>query len=169
MEKINILKKISDFVYEIAKFMTIFYISGVLIIVLTSVLLRMVGKAPSWSEELARWLLIGTAYIGASVALKEKTHIGITIIVKSLKSFLLKKILLIASNVLVLIFLLFLTYSGADAAIKAVDQMGDIVKMPMMLPKLNIPLGSLFMTIHIIYNISLAFTTNNLNELLLSD
>lgn len=169
MGKNNILKKLSDFIYELGKYITLFYTLIVLIIVLASVLLRMIGKAPSWTEELARWLLIGVAFVGASVALKEGTHIGITIIIKSIKSLLIKKILIIFSHLMVLFFLLFLTYSGFDAAIRARSQMGDILPFTMMYPKLNIGLGALFMTIHVIYIISLTFKSNNLDEVLLSN
>jgi TRAP-type transport system small permease protein len=168
MGRNNILKKLSDFVYELGKYITLSYTLIVLIVVLASVLLRMIGKAPSWTEELARWLLVGVGFVGASVALKEGAHVGITIIIKSIKPVLLKKILIIFSHLAALFFLLYLTYSGFDAAIRARAQMGDVLKIPMMYTKLNIALGALFMVIHVIYIISITFKSNNLDEVLLS-
>ena len=74
---INILKKASDLTYTIAKWIMFAYVLGVTILAIVGVFFRIMGSALSWNEELMRWLLIGIAYIGASVALKVQNHIGI--------------------------------------------------------------------------------------------
>jgi TRAP-type C4-dicarboxylate transport system permease small subunit len=61
----------------------------------------------SWTEEMARYLMIWFAFLGMSLALKEEMHVGINVIIDLLpdKIRLLFKML---GNLLVMVFLLFL-------------------------------------------------------------
>ena len=148
---VDILKILSDRVDRFATWMSILYAFLVTVIVLGSVFLRMAGRAPSWSEEFARWLLIGIAFVSSSIALKRGGHIGITALVKSIPYKSLLKVIIQFSNLLVLIFLLYVFWFGLDAAIKAVDQTGDIIPLSVIYVKLHIPLGVLLMIIHVLY------------------
>lgn len=162
------LKQLSDRVDRIAIQISIVYAFLVTVIVLGSVFMRMAGSAPSWSEEFARWLLIGIAFISSSVALKRGAHIGITVLVKSIPSNLLVKIIILLSNVLVLIFLAFMFWFGLDAAVKAVDQTGDIIPISVIYIKLHIPLGAMMMIIHVLYYAAGIFTRDDPKNFLLS-
>lgn len=165
---IQLLKTASDRVDRIAMWMSILYAFLVTVIVLGSVFLRMAGRAPSWSEEFARWLLIGIAFVSSSIALKRGGHIGITVLVKSIPYKLLVKIIIQISNILVLIFLLYVFWFGIDAAIKAVDQSGDIIPVSVIYVKLQIPLGGLMMIVHVLYYIAGVFTSDDPKKFLLS-
>ncbi|GAK57610.1 tripartite ATP-independent periplasmic transporter DctQ component [Candidatus Vecturithrix granuli] len=169
MDKImQLLKTASDRVDRIAMWMSILYAFLVTVIVLGSVFLRMAGRAPSWSEEFARWLLIGIAFVSSSIALKRGGHIGITVLVKSIPYTPLVKLIIQISNILVLIFLLYVLWFGIDAAIKAVDQTGDIIPVSVIYVKLQIPLGVLMMIVHVLYYIAGVFTSDDPKKFLLS-
>jgi len=158
----------SDKVDRLAIWISILYAFIVTVLVLGSVFLRMAGSAPSWSEEMARWLLVGIAFISSSVALKRGAHIGITSLVKSLPYSLLVKIIIQASNVLVLVFLVYMFWFGLDAALKAVDQTGDIIPVSVVFVKLQIPIGALMMITHVLYCIAGIFTEDDPKTFLLS-
>ncbi|MBS3918195.1 MAG: TRAP transporter small permease subunit [Deltaproteobacteria bacterium] len=64
----------------------LFIITGAMTVsVLLGVLFRYVLKAPlPWSEEMARYLMIWGVSLGASIAFREGSHVGITILVDRL-------------------------------------------------------------------------------------
>lgn len=162
------LQLASDRVNRVAVWISILYAFLVTVIVLASVFLRMAGRAPTWSEEFARWLLVGIAFISSSVALKRGSHIGITALVKSIPNNMVIRALILLSNVLVLTFLVYMFWFGLDAAIKAVDQTGDIIPMSVIYIKLHIPLGALMMIIHVLYATAGLFTNDDPRAFLLS-
>lgn len=162
------LQYASERVDRVAIYISIVYAFLVTVLVLGSVFLRMAGNAPTWSEELARWLLVGIAFISSSVALKRGSHIGITVLVKSIPFKLPVKIIILLSNVLVLIFLAFMFWFGLDAAIKAADQSGDIIPISVIYVKLHIPLGAMMMAIHVLYCTVGIFTNEDPKIFLLS-
>ncbi len=146
----NILKKASDLIYIVAKWIMFAYVLGVTILAIVGVFFRVMGSALSWNEELMRWLLIGIAYIGASVALKVQNHIGI-------EYFLLKmnkramKIALIVGYIAIIVFLVITTKYTFQTALIARRQYGAILRVPMIWVKMNLPLGSIFMLVHMTY------------------
>ena len=147
---INILKKASDLTYIIAKWIMFAYVLGVTILAIVGVFFRTMGSALSWNEELMRWLLIGIAYIGASVALKVQNHIGI-------EYFLLKmnkrtmKIAIIVGYIAIIVFLVITTKYTFQTALLSRRQYGAILRVPMIWVKMNLPLGSIFMIVHMTY------------------
>jgi TRAP-type C4-dicarboxylate transport system permease small subunit len=55
-----------------------------------AVLVQVIGryvfsKTPSWSEEMARQFMIIFSFIGVAIGVRDKIHIGLTIVVDSLK------------------------------------------------------------------------------------
>lgn len=169
MSKImNWLGFASDWVDRVAIWISILYAFLVTVIVLASVFLRMAGRAPSWSEEFARWLLVGIAFISSSVALKRGAHIGITAIIKTIPSQTLLRVVIQLSNILVLIFLAYMFWFGFDAALKAIDQTGDIIPVSVFFVKLHIPIGALMMIIHVLYYSAGIFTNEDPRNFLLS-
>lgn len=154
MEKITaLLEKLSNQVDKAAICLSVLYAFVSTVVVLSSVFLRMVGHAPSWSEEFARWLIIAIAFVSSSVALKKGMHIGITSLIKRIKNRYLTILLIQITNLSVLFFLVLLFWTGFDAAIKAVDQTGDIIPISVVYVKLHLPLGALMMAVHIVYYI----------------
>ncbi|GAJ01698.1 unnamed protein product, partial [marine sediment metagenome] len=57
------------------------------VIILYSVFMRYIlNMAPTWSEELARYLMIWIGLLALSVALKEGKHIGLTLGIRKVPS-----------------------------------------------------------------------------------
>jgi TRAP-type C4-dicarboxylate transport system permease small subunit len=161
-------KKLSDGADALARWTSIIYALVSTVVVLASVFLRMAGNAPSWSEELARWLLIGMTFISGSVALRRGQHIGVTALVKMIKNKTLVKIILQISNLLVFAFLAYAFYYSLDAALDASDQMGDIIPINFMWVKIQLPAGLAIMIIHLLYFSVAMFKSDNPHEFMLS-
>ncbi|WP_319562642.1 TRAP transporter small permease [Marispirochaeta sp.] len=101
----------------------------------------------AWSEELARWFLVGLAVISASVAFKRKEHVGIELIVEQfpLK---LKRTVAVITDLMILFFMVVCLNSSYTVALQAARQTGDVIPISMLWVKMNIPLGFAFMIVH---------------------
>lgn len=147
---IGALKKASDLAYEAAKWLMFVYILGVTVLAIVGVFFRTIGSSLSWNEELMRWLLIGLAYIGASVGLRTRNHIGIEFFILRMSKTMRRTSILIGYAAIT-VFLLIVLWYGFEAALNARRQYGAILRLPMVWVKMNLPLGSLFMLIHMSY------------------
>lgn len=147
---VQTLKKISDITGKVAAWIMFVYLVAVTLLAFVGVGFRAMGQSLSWNEELMRWLLIGIAYIGASVALKERSHIGIEFFILRMGPTL-RKISIVIGYVAIVVFLLVLIYVGWKSAVQGMNQTGSILRVKMVYVKLNLPLGGLFMLIHMTY------------------
>ena len=98
----------------------------------------------AWSEEIVRYAFIWFTMIGASYAIKERTHICIEGVLNFLPKTI-KKTLLICGEGLLLITLLFLFYKSLDYTLftmKTVSR-ATVTKVPMFYIYAGMPLGFL--------------------------
>lgn len=144
------LKQASDYSYLIAKYIVLIYVTVVTILAILGVFFRTAGKALSWNEELMRWLLIGIGYIGASAALKIRSHIGIEFFLFKMKTPV-RKIAIMFGYLFIMIFLAIIFWYTLKASLMARYQLGAIIRIPMLWVKLNIPLGCILMLVHMMY------------------
>ena len=144
------LEKASDGAFFLGKWITFAYIAAVTILSILGVIFRSAGSALTWNEELMRWLLVSLAYIGASVGMRTKNHIGIEFFLTRLK-FKVQRIVLVIGYIAIVVFLIIVLVYGFQVALNARRQLGSIVRIPMIYVKMNVPLGSLLMLIHILY------------------
>lgn len=144
------LKKVSDWTNKVAVAIMLLYVISVTVLAFIGVVYRSIGSALSWNEELMRWLLIGIAYIGGSVALKEQSHIGVVYFVTKMSPRW-KKISIIVGYLAIILFLIVVVVYGWRAAYIARRQIGAILRVSTIYAKLNVPVGAFFMLIHMIY------------------
>ena len=153
-----LFKKMSELCEKIGITISIVYGVSVFLIVFSGVLLRTgftlqahlgmnIVRPFPWSEELARWLLVGLAMLSASVGFKRKEHIGIELVVDLFPP-VLKRAVAIITDITVLIFMAICLYSSYIVALQAANQTGDVIPYSMLWVKMNIPLGFAFMIIH---------------------
>jgi TRAP-type C4-dicarboxylate transport system permease small subunit len=146
----RILEKASDGAFFVGKWLTFVYIAAVTVLSILGVIFRSAGSALTWNEELMRWLLVSLAYIGASVGMRTRNHIGIEFFLTRMK-FTVQKILIIIGYIAIVLFLIIVLVYGFQVAMSARRQLGSIVRIPMVYVKMNLPLGSLLMLTHILY------------------
>jgi TRAP-type transport system small permease protein len=158
---VDFLEKASDITNKIALVLLTVYISIVTFLALIGITYRLMGNSISWAEELSRWLLIGIAFVGASVVLKRGSHVGVVFFLKILKNKALIRSITVVTNLLVLVSLGYFFWFGLMAALGSFRQMGGIIQIPMAYVKLNLPLGCLFMMVHMLYYIVGAATAKN--------
>jgi len=160
-------RKISDIVERASICITVFYIAAVFCVVFLGVIMRVIGSTFSWSEEISRWLLIGITYIGASLALKRRQHVGIALVIRALPRAWCR-IAVILIDIAVIAFIYYGFRTSLATALQSAKQFGDIIKLPMMYVKLNLPVGFLFMFVHMVYFLLGAFRAEDPQDFILS-
>jgi TRAP-type C4-dicarboxylate transport system permease small subunit len=78
------LRKTSDRLDTVFRFALFLTLSSMIVLITAQVIFRVFFTALSWSEELSRYLLVWSSFIGASVAFKKGSHIAVTFAVDSL-------------------------------------------------------------------------------------
>jgi TRAP-type C4-dicarboxylate transport system permease small subunit len=78
------LKKSSDHLDTVFRFALFLTLSSMIVLITAQVIFRVFFTALSWSEELSRYLLVWSSFIGASVAFKKGAHIAVTFAVELL-------------------------------------------------------------------------------------
>lgn len=144
MENNSIFDKIENFGDKLAK-ITIFIViilTGILVVtVLTGVFFRyIIRDSLSWTEELARYLMIWAALLAVSVGIKDKEHVGIQLLIKQFPP-LITKIITFVVYIITIIFLAVLTVKGYQVAERAKVQLSLALNISMYWPLMSIPVS----------------------------
>lgn len=117
------------------------------VVVLLQVFLRYVVRASlPWSEELARYLMVWIGLMGASIALREGRHVGVTFLVERARGPA-RKALTGLALLAILAFLWLLLDQGTVLLGNIWHQRSPAMSLPMVIPYAAIPLGALFMIV----------------------
>ncbi len=165
---VRFLGKLSGWAEQFGLIMVTIYASTTFIVVSLEVITRMMNNALPWTEELARWLLVATCFIGGSVALKRKKHVGVTGLIRFLP-LQVKRIVMLITHITVAVFLVYLIGYSFKMIASQGWQTGSVITVPMYYVRANIPLGGTLMLIHMLYFISLLLFTNEVDAAQISD
>ncbi|PAV28332.1 hypothetical protein CIL05_16995 [Virgibacillus profundi] len=125
---------------------------GVAIFVFIAAVMRWVGYPIVWSVEFAQLLFIWVIFIGANRCLREDKHISVDFFTKRLP-FKLKEIIEIGMYLLMLLFLIFLSYYGILLSIENSMRLINNLAVSYSLITLSVPIGSLLMIITVIFKL----------------
>lgn len=103
----------------------------------------------SWSEEVARYLMIWVSFLGASLALKYGFHIGVEFVINRFPEKVRNWVNLIA-KIGILIFLIYFTIGGFLVSWAVRDQDSPALLFSMAYAYLAAPLGGVFMIIQLL-------------------
>jgi len=144
LQKTNIFEKLESFADKLAKItlLVVKVLTGILVItVLTGVFFRYVVRdSLSWTEELARYLMIWAALLAVSVGIKDKEHVGIQLLIKQFPPFLTKVITAVV-YIITIVFLGVLTFKGYQVAGRAKTQLSLALNISMYWPLMSIPVS----------------------------
>lgn len=160
------LRKLSDALEKFALALATGLLIMVFCLVFSGVILRVIGNSFSFSEELSRWGLISLCFIGASVALKQKQHVGVNMLMQALPLPIAKAGVAVA-YIVVSILLVTASWFSFTAALAAKDMSGDIVPLSMMYVKMSLPLGMFMMFIHLLNGFVGLFKAKEINAVLI--
>lgn len=143
----EIIHGIDKVINKILRFIVIIMLSVMSVVVFAQVLFRIVHLSIPWSEELSKYLLIWSTFLGAAICIRKGSLVGLEFLKNSLseeKQKLLQTIL----NLIVCAMLLFLISVGFWAVRRVWFQITPVLKLSMGLMYAAIPVGSVFMLIN---------------------
>ena len=150
-EKTGMIDRLSYFVDRLARFLITVMMAAMVLIILFGVFNRFLFKLPvSWTEEVAKYLLIWISMLGSAVAIRIGAHVGVGLLVTRLGE---KKRNLISwiNQVLIMVFIISLVLLGMKFCLGEIDQMGYATRISMFYPFLAIPAGCLMIIVQLLY------------------
>lgn len=119
------------------------------LILFAQVLARYAGHSLSWSEEVGRYLLVATTFLGATVAYKRAHFIGLAGFGARF-GLLMEQLIMRFLQALTLGCFGLITWYGVIYTLKSWDQTSTAVQMPMALPVSVVPLSGAIFLLHIL-------------------
>jgi len=121
------------------------------ILCLYAVFMRYVlNAAPTWSEELTRYLMVWGALLGMGVAMRHGKHIGLSSLVQAIWRRL-TPFMLILADLVNLIFWITVFVTGITMTIIVAEQRSPSLNLPMWIAYIPVPIGGFFFMIEALH------------------
>lgn len=143
----KIIHDVDKVINKILRFIVIIMLSVMSVVVFAQVLFRIVHLSIPWSEELSKYLLIWSTFLGAAICIRKGSLVGLEFLKNSMSEEK-QKILQTILNLIVCAMLLFLINVGFWAVRRVWFQITPVLKLSMGLMYAAIPIGSVFMLIN---------------------
>ena len=136
------MSSLSRWVNNLVSYLCTISIGGMTFVVLLGVLFRYVFRQPlGWSEELSRYLMIWSASLAISIGIRENEHVGLSMLMDSTKSTLVRSILGTLIFLVNAAFLFIMFYYAVLMVRDATFQISMGLGITMVLPTLAIPVS----------------------------
>ena len=155
------LNKISLYLDKFVRILICLILFLMLFLVVTQVFLRYVFEMPlAWTDEVSRYLMTWLVFIGASVASKEASHLGVTILYEkfNIKT---KTFLTIFMNIAICVFLVFVIVHGYSLLMAIKKAKSPVLQISMAIPYTSVFIGSILMIFQTLVS-TLNMATENL-------
>jgi TRAP-type C4-dicarboxylate transport system permease small subunit len=151
-KKVNLLHRINQFLGYLEMGALALLTTVMFLVVFGQVIFRYVLNEPSpWTEELARYLFIWIALIGAAYGVKGRSHFGFELIVRKMPRSLQRfERLYVHACMGILVFVL--TFYGMRMLRVVSFQMTPALQIPMRYVYLSLPVSGFLMSFHLICN-----------------
>jgi TRAP-type transport system small permease protein len=121
------------------------------LLVFTNVVTRYIfSYSINWAEELARYLMVWTAFLGAGLGMREGQHVAIELLHDYLPKPI-RKIVKAFVGIVIIGFMAILVYLGVQYALVSMDQNSPVLRWPMGLIYSAIPIGASLFILHLVF------------------
>lgn len=143
----KLIYSVDKIINQILKTVVVIMLSVMSIVVFAQVIFRIMHLSIPWSEELSKYLLIWSTFLGSALCIRRKSLVGLEFFLNSMtkKN---QKILQTVLNLIVCAMLLFLIRVGFWSVRQVWFQITPVLKQSMGLMYASIPVGSVFMLIN---------------------
>jgi TRAP-type C4-dicarboxylate transport system permease small subunit len=148
------MQRISDRLNLLCEIILVVILSAMAVVVFLQVLFRYLLHLPLfWTEEFARYCLVWASLLGAAVALKRGEHIAVTFFLEQFSSRIAGTLTMVA-RISVGIILTVMTWGGINLVVITSTQISPALRIPMAVPYMALPVGSVIMLFHVIASIA---------------
>ncbi len=148
---VAIVERISRYCATAAKGVIFVCMAAISVVILAQVFSRYVlGSSIFWAEELARYLMIWMGLVGASLALRQGSHVAITLLLDKLGQRSRPWVLLLGRAVMA-VFLFVLIKEGIGHASFFISQKSPAMRISMLWAYSAMYVGGAFMAFHLLH------------------
>jgi len=149
------------FIYKIIDIVIILSFSVILLATFYNILLRNIfSSGYLWLDEIITLSMVIAVMFGVALGIKEKTHVALDGIVAKMPRKI-QRVFYFVDNIIVLIFFIFTIYGGFRYVSIAKGQAMMVLKWPVSILYIFIPIGIIFATIEHIINCIIDIKTDN--------
>lgn len=157
------MRRVVDILSEINKYVISALLAAMTIVVVVSITMRYVfNRAPSWSEEVTKYMFIYLIFLAAAQGVRYQVHVRIDTLERRLNG-IPEKVLRGAINGLLLLFLVVLTVYGFKLVGATMRQASPALGIPMGIAYLAIPIGAILSMIFMAFPDDTERTTEELS------
>jgi TRAP-type C4-dicarboxylate transport system permease small subunit len=143
---LNIFEK----VHKINQALIFIILSTILGVLFTEIVLRYIlGGSLRWSYELSRYLFVWLVFLSAGIGFRKGSHMGLDMFVELLSEKK-AKILRVITHLVLLIFVLWISYKGYGLIANVSGQISPGLRINMRYPYYSISIGSFIISLYII-------------------
>lgn len=158
MRPANFLKRFSDTTDSIVCKIVFLLLAGMIAAITLQIVFRVFFQALTWTEELSRYLLVWSSFLGATLAYKRGMHISVTIFIDKLSGTS-KKWAACFSIALSMTFFITATVYGFKLMSMQSIQLSAALRIPMKYVYLGMPVSFIIMAVHGLSEIFGQFTS----------
>jgi TRAP-type C4-dicarboxylate transport system permease small subunit len=143
---------VKKFINNFEEYFVVWSLAFMVLLVFLQVVMRYVfSNSLSWSEELARYVVLWLSWIGASYAVKERAHFRVEMLANLVKGRA-RKVFELFVLLVWFAFCLFLVRYGTSVVLHQIDrgQYSPAMNMHMSLPYAAVPVGCALMSLRLI-------------------
>lgn len=141
------INKASDLLDKVCSIIVVALLAGMVLVTTMQIICRVFFNALTWSEEVARYLLVWSTFIGAGCVYKKGGHISV-LIAQELLPGKLRKLVQILVHLLCGAFFAITLYYGFKYMRMQGNQLSAALRIPMRLMYMAIPIGCSIMLFH---------------------
>lgn len=137
------MKKIIDILNKIEEWFLIILMCAISVVVIMQVIWRKAGASLSWSEELARYLMVWISFVGASYGFRFGVHIGVEAF-KTWLPYRIERIIDLIADVVIVVLSAMMVKYGIDIIVNVHLKFGQVspaMRMPMWIAYAAVPVG----------------------------
>ena len=139
------LGKVLDLIEHVLGFICIILLSAMTLLMCYQVFMRYVlSNAPSWCEELIRYMFIYLTMLGAAVATRRGKHLIVDMFISSIPQKA-SIVINIVFDIMIFVFLIILAIYGHKLVLNTLDTVSPALKIPMGYFYAAIPIGSILL------------------------
>ncbi len=148
MAIVKAVHKLSDWLDGVCAVLCVACLTAMVLLTGAQIICRMYFTALVWSEELSRYLLVWSTFLGAGCVYKKMGHINVTI-VQDLLPPAAQKAMRVLTHLLCGAFFLMAVYYGIKYMGFQTRQLSAAMRIPMHWMYLSIPVGCGIMALHV--------------------
>lgn len=152
MALLSFFRRLSDGVDSLVNKLVFLAIVAMIFSITFQIIFRVFFESLTWTEELSRYLLVWSTFLGATLAYKRGMHISVTFVVELFPKKM-KKMIVILSILLSMIFFVVAVVFGLKYMNMQIFQVSAALRIPMKWVYMVIPIGFIVMIIHAITGI----------------